>query len=483
MTKIKLGNIYAIVEDAPPEVIEFIAEYLVFDDDQAYWAKRKHGYRGDIKIRLFERQTKRFLAGLASSVVKACRQEGFEIEVIDDRLPPVLPNPMADLDWLEQDPRGAFQAKAIQAAIEAGRGIIHLSTGSGKTECGIGLIRSIPCHWLVICHKKDLMHQFAKRWVQRGGHEPGLIGDGIKKPDPERRLTCATFQTLSKATKAGEKWALDFLSDVEGIITDECHCLAADSYLNVAIRTRRAYWRFGLSATPLARGDKRSVFAVGLVGPVIYRIKATTLAAAGLLATPVIKMPRLEQNCGRPTWDGVYGEVIVHSAQRNSMLINIAKQVEKPALLFVKEINHGKELLRRATKAKIKTEFVWGDKATESRNAAIKRLRFGDTDLIVCSTIFNEGVDIPEVRAVVIGSGGKSAIQAIQRIGRGMRLSGNKTTFEVWDINDLGYQLPLPPSGSLDDPKPTACARHAKARVNSYRKEGFEVLLLNEIDD
>jgi superfamily II DNA or RNA helicase len=228
------------------------------------------------------------------------------------------------------------------------------------------------------------------------------------------------------------------------------------------MQTPNAYYRIGFSGTPLARGDRRSVLAVAALGPVIYRLRADRLIEAGVLAKPHIRMLPLEQQSQCPTWQGVYGECIVRSTKRNRMLVAMAKRAARPCLVFVKEIAHGKRLLKLLQAVGVPSEFTWGSDPHERRVAAIKRLERGDIDVLVCSVIFQEGVDIPALASVVIGSGGKSVIATLQRIGRGMRTDqGRKVEFEVWDLLDRGCRM---------------LEKHAKARQAAYLAEGHEVV-------
>ncbi len=90
----------------------------------------------------------------------------------------------------------------------------------------------------------------------------------------------------------------------------------------------------------------------------------------------------------------------------------------------------------------------------------MKGLVRGDLDVLIASVIFNEGIDIPELRSVVIAAGGQSIIAALQRIGRGMRTAHGKDEFEVYDIYDSGNKW---------------MEKHTKARLGAYRGEEFEV--------
>lgn len=257
----------------------------------------------------------------------------------------------------------------------------------------------------------------------------------------------------------------------DGLVVHNCHTLPSDSFWSVAMATP-AHYRFGLSGTPLARGDKRSVLAVGALGPVVYRIKPDVLIQAGVLAKPKIRLVQVVQRSDRPTWQGVYGESVVRSVARNKAVVDCAKRAEKPCLVFVKEITHGKLVKKALEQSGLNAEFVYGQDDTSERREAIKRLVRGDSDVLVCSVVFQEGIDIPQLRSVVIASGGKSVIAALQRIGRGMRKSTGKDEFEVHDIADKGCGC-----GSRGHAGCRWLEKHTKARVKAYAGEGFEVAI------
>lgn len=255
----------------------------------------------------------------------------------------------------------------------------------------------------------------------------------------------------------------------EGIIAHNCHVLPAESFWKVTQALPNAYYRIGVSGTPLDREDQRSVFAVGALGPQVYEIPSAKLIEEGRLAKPNIRMVTAHQDfmekdqfglIRRWGWAKVYREGIVRSKERNRILLAAVTKAEKPCLVFVKEIAHGRAFAKALQKRGIKADFVWGSDSLQARQQAVKRLVRGDLEVLVCSVIFQEGVDIPELRSVVIASGGKSIIAALQRIGRGMRRADGKETFEVWDVADEGNVW---------------LKRHAKARRRAYQREGYAV--------
>ena len=94
------------------------------------------------------------------------------------------------------------------------------------------------------------------------------------------------------------------------------------------------------------------------------------------------------------------------------------------------------------------------------RQAVARRLRRGDTQVVIASVIWQEGIDLPEVRSVVNAAGGRSVIAALQRLGRGMRVAAGKNEVELWDFRDSGHRW---------------LSRHTKERLAAYLSEGFEV--------
>jgi superfamily II DNA or RNA helicase len=310
-------------------------------------------------------------------------------------------------------------------------------------------------------HRKGLLGQAADRYELRTGDVAGRVGDGKWNVE---RFTVATFQTVARAVAKRDPRALALLRNAQGLVVDECHVLPANTFWSTVMEARDAYFRVGLSGTPIQRSDRRSMLAIAALGPVIYRLTARKLIDEGVLAEPIIRMLPVYQEVEAATWQGVYGKAIVRSTKRNKAVVEAVQRAEKPVLVFVKELKHGTELSARLTKAGLRVEFAHGKHSTTWRDNLIASLVRGDLDALVTTVIMQEGIDIPSLESVVVASGGKSAIAALQKIGRGMRSDdGRKETFEVWDFDDSGH---------------TWLERHTKQRVKAYRDEGFNVEIL-----
>jgi superfamily II DNA or RNA helicase len=452
----------------------WLDEYLSFTDNKAHFSGAPP------KRRYFNRANDTFHTGFMPMILRAAPDAQVQIEVHDTRETTSLKlDEEADLTWLRP-----YQLEAVDRILDKSRGILWVPTGGGKTEIAAGLAKTLPAvNILFLVHKTQLMEQAAERYERRTGERAGRIGEGKWSVE---RFTCATFQTLYQGLKRKEPRVLALLQYTEGVIVDECHTLPADSFWKVLSQCHRAYWRVGLSGTPLGRDDSKSLNAIALLGPVIYRIKPEVLQEAGVLAVPRIHLLKYQvpgEYQAKSDWHSTYARLVERDEGRNAVVLAAAKLAPKPSLLFVKGIDHGKKLSKLLWKAGVKNEFVWGEHSTEYRNALVRRLENGSLDMLVCSTVFNEGVDIPCLASCVIAAGGKSTIAAIQRVGRALRVApGKSASVDIYDVFEEGCGCAQVAkewgTGTVGQhPGCKWLERHAKERKRSYETEGYTTVV------
>lgn len=444
------NNLYTKVVRATDDELDWLRKQLTFDNS------KKAYFSGEpTKVSIFNAVDQVFPSGPLPEVLKVAALDKMQIQVMDVRTPPCVPLGPGETGWLRD-----YQHGATEAVLQATRGIVHLGTGGGKTEIAAALAKRAPVNWVFAVHRTMLAAQASERFIKRAGEllgtEVGFIGDG--KWQPGSRFTVATFQTLYKAMHDPKRQA--WFDSVNGLIVDECHTLPAKTFYETAMRFRKAYYRVGLSGTPLDRKDKRSFYSVAALGPVVYTYTAGDLVDDGVLAKPRICMVPVKQPGAFASWDIAYKTLVAQSGERNRYVVATAQKAQKPALVFVKLVEHGKRLAKMMQRRGLKADFVWGSDSLASRQSAVKKLVRRDLDVLVCSVIFNEGVDIPELASVVVAAGGDSVISALQRIGRGMRKAEGKDTFEVWDFDDVGNKW---------------LERHSKERKRAYLRERFDV--------
>ena len=84
----------------------------------------------------------------------------------------------------------------------------------------------------------------------------------------------------------------NFLSSIELIFADECHRTPANSNYLV-MNACPAYFRFGLSGTPLKRSDGADLRLIASTGPVIYTMGNKELIRRGISNPVEIHMLRI----------------------------------------------------------------------------------------------------------------------------------------------------------------------------------------------
>lgn len=406
------------------------------------------------------------LAGRTIEVVADCRNQ-----------PPML-DANADVEWIRHHPAAKAKGfdpithlrEAYDACITKMRGIVWIPMGGGKGELVAALTRAWP-HARVLVLVPENVEQLAKRIETRTGFAVGQIGEGSF--DPDERITVAGFQALSRRLKARDRRAEALLASIEVLLVDECHMLPANGMYTVAMKTPRARVRLGLSATPDDRTDKKSMYVVGCLGPIIYRVFPRDLINLGIISEPNIRMVPCVQRSNLGKWDDVYEELVVKSPQRNGTIRNIALAAPRPGFVFVEREKHGFILKKMLEQAGLNTEFVWGDVSKGRRKELVRQMLDGNLHHLVCSGVFRQGLDVPSLTSVINAAGRASTVWTLQRLGRGSRADAatEKYEFEYWDILDHGQRW-------LED--------HTESRVAAFRQEGYipkVVLGLEEPDE
>ena len=458
---IRVGNLYTTVAKASPEEVQWLWRFLSYED-----AARER-MTGQGTVRLLSRRHKRFPTGLVPLMEKHAKKKGFEVKRIDTR---ERPHPKTvgehiaetDLDWLKTRMLldAPYQFEAVETALTSSRGIIRAPTGAGKGEMVVGICKAVPCKWLFLVHRSHLAEDIQRRWEARGDGS-GFAWLGKGQWELGERVTFCTFQTLFRALEHQE--CRNALQHVQGLIVDECHVVAASSFSEVAQAMPNAFYRIGLSGTPLDRSDGKSLMAIAQTGSVVYNVVPRDLMDAGYVATATVHLTTVKQptGLGGNTWPGVRKAYIAESRERNAAVLKDTIQCNKPAMVFVDLLTHGRVLRDALLGAGIKAEFAWGACSKDKRHELVERMKSGDLEVLVANGVFREGVDIPGLMSVVYACGGKSSIQVIQGVGRGSRVTEDKSHFDIYDYRDSGHRW-------IKD--------HSMARIRVFTRYGYSVV-------
>ena len=454
--RVQIHNVWSQAVEISREEERWIDEFLSCPD-RSYAAR----LRGESMHHSYQRLTKAFPTGLLRPVVQEAARASVAIEWEDLRVKPCEPESDEDLmAWLRD-----YQKAAVRAVIQhGGRGLIKAPMAAGKTELMIGLARMIPCIWLFLVHRSSIVRQILKRIVQRTGEDAGTFKGGLWQRQ-RSNVTVATFQAVHHALQRRTKGVRELIYDCEGIAVDEVHAQAAETFLGVTRSLENAYFRVGLSGTPLCRTAVDNIRTMGALGTLAFEVPYDLLVRRGLLSQSKVRMVEHRSIDLDPasSWDEVYHQGIVRCSSRNKLLAEIIMQATHPSLVFVEELEHGHRLMRRMEGKGLDVAFVHGDHSVYRREEMIGDLVAGELDVLICSVVFQEGIDIPSLRSVIVGTGKKSTVAVLQQIGRGMRVDVGKRAFDVWDIFDTGHDY---------------LVRHSIMRQGAYEEGGHEPIVV-----
>jgi superfamily II DNA or RNA helicase len=450
--------------DFPEEAVRQATSYLVPGArfTRRYQEKRADGTRRwDGRRHLFLSVDNLLPAGLVEAVLSALRERGVPVAVQDltDYPPPRHGSP----EVFDLPGGGAlrdYQREGIRQAIVRRRGILKIATGGGKTVLAAGLIAELGLPTLVVVDSKDLLHQTRAVLARHLRRDIGLCGDGQWH---EAEVTVATVASLGAHLHGGRARAL--LKRSKLLLADEVHHGASDSAFRVLMGCPAPY-RIGLSATPTGRSDNADLKTVAAIGPVIYEVSARELIEAGVLVRPIVEFVPIEEPplARSASYKTVYRLGVVECEARNHRVVARAGEFHArgdQTLILVRELEHGRCLLRMLGEAGVSAEFICGEGiSSDQRRCALDRFRSGALRCLVASEILDEAIDLPNIDALLLAGGGKSEIQTIQRIGRGMRTGKRATVLSVVDFADMTHRY---------------LARHSLERLRTYRREGVEI--------
>ena len=399
-----------------------------------FWVRGPFGRRRKTGVgSAFNLRTNTFPTGFLKRIVEHFGSDGIEIKGELESIKPSVKSPSLKGITLRKD-----QIRLIKDAVKHRRGILKAPTGSGKTVVAAGLMSMYPERKvLFLCHTIDLVKQAADEFKEFGFNRIQVIKGGSEKIiHPKAKIICATIQSFVKMSPViYADWA-----DI--ILIDEVHHAAnkKGQYATV-LNNNLAPIRIGFTAT--THGEIEKALALeGLIGPVIGELSIQEGIELGIMATPKITLlnPKFNTSISHSkTYREIYRRAIVNNRQRNRMIVTEVlkrKELGFSSLILVKEIAHGDLIKSIFNVLKTDVKFVQGATDGDVRNDVKKLLNDKHEKIVICTSVWYEGINIPTLNVIVNGCGGKSEIKTIQVIGRGLRKAEGKDEVEIIDFLD-----------------------------------------------
>ena len=357
-----------------------------------------------------------------------------------------------------------YQEKAVEAMYWQQYGILQSAAGSGKTQMGIALIAKLGKRALWLTHTKDLLTQSKQRAEQYMDKSLlGTITEG--KVDIGKGITFATVQTMCNLDLSQYKDYWDV------IIVDECHRVAgtptAVSQFSKVLNALAARHKYGLSAT-VHRSDGLIQATFALLGDVVYTVP-TEAVADKIMKVGICPVPtgiRIVRSCLNSDGTLNYTKLIgylTESEERNRQIVEcITADRDKPGLILSDRLSHLETLMSMLPPEMREDAVMVSGKMTTKkgkaeREQAIEDMRTGKKKYLFATySLCKEGLDIPRLERLYMGSPISDYAVVTQSIGRIARIFPGKADPVVYDfVDDIQFLV-----------------KAYKKRCTTYRKNG-----------
>lgn len=362
-----------------------------------------------------------------------------------------------------------YQAHTLLAIKKYKCGIANLPTSAGKTLILASLFTLLKCKSICVFNSIELIRQTKDELVREFGFnekDVGVVGEGINEGDRKYvLLSMMSYQNMFSE-----------YPDVGAVIMDEVH---STGRTNVAEKIlyccQRAPIRIGLSATAnVIENPYEQMRLYANVGPVIIKREMKEQIDKGILANtkvimhtlpntqiPIVgswidiyekrkfKQPKtpaknkeLREAFKKEGWEFIkeggqeyvrkfigYGDesvLYIHNKERNKKIAELAKEYERVLILFNK-LPHG-EILHKLIPGSI---LIYGKHNKEERERAKKELKENKDAVVIASSIFNVGVNIPAIANLIVASVNVSKVAVIQKSGRAVRVDSSTGKFHA----------------------------------------------------
>lgn len=269
------------------------------------------------------------------------------------------------------------------------------------------------------------------------------------------------------------KDAADFMKSVKVMIGDEIHHAKADTWFTTLSMCENADIRVGLTGT-VDKKDKMGWQRLqAIFSQIIIKISNEYLIERGISSTPTIRLVPIQEPRNIELVDNfmeAYKLGIVENDVRNENIAKLAlgysKRKPGGILISVKEIDHGERIKELLEEEGADVDFIHGSSTEEHRAGTLEKFSKGGLNILIASTIIDEGVDMKSIGCMILAAGGKSMRQQLQRIGRGLRLNGidgnSVMVFDFYDMTNIYLK------------------RHSDERIKIFKNENFDVKRLGE---
>jgi superfamily II DNA or RNA helicase len=482
--------------------VKFLRRFLSVKNPKYYWEKRSNPQAQPV-LTFLDVAEKTFPAGLIEHVRPKLLKLGIDMDV---RYRIEGWHQQVDPECLIGKTLRDYQIDAVKTALRTLRATLECATGAGKTAIQAAIIhylmqRSVA-PILLIVPTVSLLHQTKRELEQMLGISIGMIGNGRKQYDAD--VIVGIPDTLRRAVPEPASWNRKyrrmmpgkiadpkmhaFLKSVKALLCDECHHGASNTWSNLSMACP-ADVRLGFTGTADKKENLDYFKLMSVTGPIAARVGSKQLIDAGILARPTVFQMADPKIFGKMVssytgkdeipdkrfphgwkpkremkpWNTIYRDAITDNRKLNRFIARIARKlvgISSPPLVFCNHERHLKNLIPAMKRFGVPFKVITGKTPVPIREKILKEFVIKNNFAVGVSTWMDEGVDVPQISALMLCGGGKARVKLIQRIGRGLRAKKQNTVIIV-DFAHLNNQH---------------TAKHADERIQECRRQKWRVV-------
>ncbi|MBC7537382.1 MAG: DEAD/DEAH box helicase [Bacteriovorax sp.] len=368
-----------------------------------------------------------------------------------------------------------YQQESVDATIahfrqEKSPAVIVLPTGAGKSLVIAELARVAHGRVLVLAHVKELVEQNHGKYISFD-LVAGIFSAGLNRKDINEKVIFGSIQSIARAPE-------EFFKSFSLLIIDECHRISMEGetqYFQVITKLRDAnsdICILGLTATPYRLGQGwiyqynshknllrtsedrffiKCIFELSLS----YMIRNKFLTPPIKIDSPVAcyDFSSLKLNGTNFVMSEIEG--ILKDQKRITPVIikNIMDMAQDRlgVMIFTSSVRHAEEILRSLPP--FISAMVVGETEVSERDEIIEAFKVQKLKFLVNVSVLTTGFDAPHVDVIAILRPTESVSLYQQIVGRGLRLSPNKTNCLILDYTGQGHNIFSPEIG---EDKPTS---------------------------
>ena len=352
------------------------------------------------------------------------------------------------VEYGEPIPLYPYQEKAVTECQNNIYGILQSPCGSGKTRCGLALIKRLERRALWLTHTADLLNQ-SKRAAEEFYDKDflGTITEG--KVNLGKGITFATVQTMCKLDLSLLKNYWDV------IVVDECHrCVTSPTQVTMfgkVLNSLSARHKYGLSAT-VHRADGLIKATFALLGDVIYTVPESDIADRTMKVGIKPVSTGISLSIGCLNTDGTlnYTKLINYLCKDEDRTKFIAdcifKECKHSCLILSDRLEHLSNIIDALPLPLQEYAVMISGKMTTKkgkaeRAQAIEDMKTGKKHYLFATyNLCKEGLDIPCLDRLFLTTPQKDFAVITQSIGRIARTHEGKADPICYDfVDNIGY--------------------------------------------